>query len=86
MSRGAGLSRGRVVRLLLIVAVTWFVASLFVAPMLNPWVAWKISHDGESMMLMQRARIDMLLLREEAQGYWEREGEWPAEIRSESVV
>ncbi|MFG6109818.1 hypothetical protein [Stenotrophomonas nematodicola] len=80
MSRGAGLSRGRVVRLLLIVAVTWFVASLFVAPMLNPWVAWKISHDGESMMLMQRARIDMLLLREEAQGYWEREGEWPAEI------
>ncbi|MEG2803169.1 hypothetical protein [Stenotrophomonas sp.] len=80
MSGAAGRWRWRTARLLLIAAVAWFVGSLFVAPMLNPWVAWRISHDGQSMMLMQRARIDMLLLRDEAQGYWEREGEWPGEI------
>ncbi|MGE8216225.1 MAG: hypothetical protein ACN6RD_08515 [Stenotrophomonas maltophilia] len=80
MRRAAGLLRWRSWRLLLIAAATWFVGSLFVAPMLNPWVAWKIAHDGESMMLMQRARIDMTLLREEAHGYWQREGVWPTGI------
>lgn len=80
MSRAAGLLGWRTWRLLLIAAVAWFIASLFVAPMLNPWVAWRIAHDGESMMLMQRARIDMMFLREEAQGYWEREGQWPTAV------
>lgn len=80
MSRSGGLPGWRTWRLLLIAAVAWFVASLFVAPMLNPWVAWRIAHDGESMMLMQRARTDMMFLREEAQGYWEREGQWPSEV------
>jgi hypothetical protein len=77
---GGMLLRWRTWRLLLIAAATWFIASLFVAPMLNPWVAWKITHDGESMMLMQRARIDTMFLREEAQGYWEREGAWPTAV------
>lgn len=80
MSRSGGLPGWRTWRLLLIAAVAWFVASLFVAPMLNPWVAWRIAHDGESMMLMQRARTDMMFLREEAQGYWEREGQWPSDV------
>lgn len=80
MSLRAGLLRWRTWRLLLIAAVAWFVASLFVAPMLNPWVAWKIAHDGQSMMLMQGARIDTMFLREEAHGHWAREGQWPSEI------
>lgn len=80
MSRLERLPGWRIWRMVLIAAVAWFVGSLFVAPMLNPWVAWKIAHDGESMMLMQGARYDMMYLREEAQGYWEREGQWPTEI------
>jgi hypothetical protein len=80
MTRVGRVPGWRTWRLVLIAAVAWFVGSLFVAPMLNPWVAWKIAHDGESMMLMQGARYDMMYLREEAQGYWEREGQWPAEI------
>ena len=67
-------------RLLLIAAAAWFIGSLLFAPMLNPWVAWRLHRDGEAMMLMQQAAIDSMFLREEALTAWLQTEQWPAQV------
>ncbi len=80
MSAMSDWSAGRWVRLALIVVATWFFGTLILAPWMNPWAGWKIKHDGESMMLMQSARIDTMFLREEALSRWLIDGEWPQQV------
>lgn len=66
--------------LLLVVGVTWFVGSYLFVPWLNPVQLWRMQRDGESMMLMQQANIDMMLLREEALSYWLQHETWPQQV------
>jgi len=77
------LTRGRLglgLPLLLVVGLTWFVGSYLFVPWLNPVQLWRMQRDGESMMLMQRANIDMMLLREEALSYWLQHETWPRQV------
>lgn len=66
--------------LLLVVGLTWFVGSYLFVPWLNPVQLWRMQRDGESMMLMQRANIDMMFLREEALSYWLQHETWPQQV------
>jgi hypothetical protein len=70
----------RWVRLALIGVGTWFFGTLILAPWMNPWVGWRLKHDGESMMLMQSARIDTMFLREEALSRWLIDEQWPQAV------
>ncbi len=80
-----GWSAWRWMKLALVVSFIGFFGTLFVAPWINPWVLWKVKHDGESMMLMQSARIDTTLLREEAHSHWLMEGQWPQQVKVPGV-
>ncbi|OEZ00980.1 MULTISPECIES: ATP-binding protein [Stenotrophomonas] len=73
-------SLGVGVPLLLVIGLTWFVGSYLFVPWLNPVQLWRMQRDGESMMLMQRANIDMMFLREEALSYWLQHETWPSEV------
>ncbi len=75
----------RWLRPVLIAAVTWFVGSALFAPWLNPWLTWKMQRDGETIMLLQRAHIDLMLAREEAHSDWLIEKRWPKEARVPGV-
>lgn len=72
-------------RLLAVAALTWFVGSLLFAPLLNPWVAWRIHGDGPTLSLLQRTRIEMMLVREEAHSHWLIHRQWPQEARLPGV-
>jgi len=77
------LPRGRLglgLPLLLVVGLTWFVGSYLFVPWLNPLQLWRMQRDGESMMLMQSANIDMMFLREEALSYWLQHETWPQQV------
>jgi len=74
------LPRWRLWRLLLIAAGTWFLVSLLFAPWLNPWAAWRMQRDRDSLVLIQQANIDMMFLREEALSYWRVHEQWPAQV------
>ncbi len=67
-------------RLLLVAGLAWFVGSYVFVPWLNPVQLWRMQRDGESMMLMQRANIDMMFLREEALSYWLQHDAWPQQV------
>ncbi|MCI2261095.1 hypothetical protein [Xanthomonas indica] len=67
----------RWLRLLALALATWFLVSLLFAPWLNPWIAWRAQRDGQTLMLLQRSRIDMLLIREEALSHWLIHRQWP---------
>lgn len=67
-------------RLLLVAGLAWFVGSYLFVPWLNPVQLWRMQRDGESMMLMQRANIDMMFLREEALSYWLQHETWPQQV------
>lgn len=64
-------------RLLLVAVVTWWVASALFVPWLNPWMSWQMRQDGPTVMLLQQARIDMMLVREEVHSDWLIEHRWP---------
>ncbi|MGH8088303.1 MAG: hypothetical protein ACREPC_08535, partial [Stenotrophomonas sp.] len=72
-------------QLLLVAGIAWFVGSFFFVPWLNPVQLWRMKRDGESMMLMQRANIDMMFLREEALSYWLQHESWPQQVRVPGV-
>lgn len=78
MRAAAARPRWRWLRPLAIALATWFLASLLFAPWLNPWLAWRAQRDGQTLMLLQRSRIDMLLIREEALSHWLIHRQWPA--------
>lgn len=67
-------------RLLLVAGLAWFVGSYVFVPWLNPVQLWRMQRDGESMMLMQRANIDMMFLREEALSHWLQHDTWPQQV------
>lgn len=67
-------------RLLVTAGLAWFIGSYLFVPWLNPVQLWRMQRDGESMMLMQRANIDMMFLREEALSYWLQHDTWPQQV------
>ncbi|WP_369942219.1 hypothetical protein [Xanthomonas medicagonis] len=77
MSRVAARTHWRWLRPLSIALATWFVASLLFAPWLNPWAIWRAQRDGQTLMLAQRSRIDMQLIRDEALSHWLIHRQWP---------
>jgi hypothetical protein len=85
MSRPARSSARFGWQLLLIAGIAWFVGSFIFVPWLNPVQLWRMKRDGESMMLMQRANIDMMFLREEALSYWLQHESWPQQVHVPGV-
>ncbi|MGB3392025.1 MAG: hypothetical protein WA956_14430 [Stenotrophomonas sp.] len=72
-------------RLLAVATLTWFFGSLLFAPMLNPWVAWRIRTDGPTFMLLQQANIDMMMVREELHSHWLIHDQWPRQAKLPGV-
>jgi hypothetical protein len=80
MSAPARISARFGLQLVLVAGLAWFVGSFLFVPWLNPVQLWRMKRDGESMMLMQRANIDMMFLREEALSYWLQHEAWPEHV------
>lgn len=78
-------SRFRGWRLLALAVLTWFFGSLLFAPMFNPWVAWRIRTDGPTLMLLQQANIEMMLVREELHSHWLIHEQWPQQAKLPGV-
>ena len=70
----------RWVRLLLIAATTWFIASALIAPGMNPLTRGWIDADMEVRTQLGLGWGEMSLTRALAQEYWHQEQRWPASL------